>query len=215
MQQIKKPTVLVDSREPKDYIELLSSLGAEVLVKNLECGDFLISDKIVIERKTKSDFVSSIIDQRLFYQAKSMAENYPKFIFIVEEDNTIAKIHKNALYGAYACLVVDFPASLVFTKNKYQTAQFIYSLARYEQISNKFVLRSNPTKNIKSIAKAQQTLIESLPNIGPKLSKQLLEHFKSPINIFLATQKELEKVNGVGNKLAKQLRDTIDSVYKE
>lgn len=209
----KAPKIIVDNKEPKIYQDYLKGFGAEVIEQTLQCGDFLISSNTVIERKTKTDFVASIIDQRLFYQAKSMAERYPNPVFIVEEDGKKIKISANALFGAYGCLIADFGISLIFSFNQKQTANIIYSVARYEQVSKKVQLKANPLKKIKTLSMSQRSIIESLPDIGPTIAKELLLAFKSPINIFLATEKELADIKMVGKERAKTIRNTIDSVY--
>ncbi|MFN3909843.1 MAG: ERCC4 domain-containing protein [Candidatus Anstonellaceae archaeon] len=211
----KKPKIIVDSREPRKYLTYLEKFGAEVVEQTLACGDFLVSSSTIIERKTKDDFVSSIIDQRLFYQAKQMAENYSNPVFIIEEDGKNPKISLNALFGAYGCLIVDFGVSLIFSFNEQQTANIVYSIARYEQISKKVQLKANPLKKIKTLQLRQRTLIESLPMVGPNIAKELLDRFKSPINIFLATEKELAETKMIGKERANLIRATLDSVYQE
>ncbi|MEM4137077.1 MAG: ERCC4 domain-containing protein [Candidatus Anstonellaceae archaeon] len=209
----QKPKIIVDSNEPKLYVELLQSLGAQVEQKKLDVGDFILSQRVVVERKTKSDFVSSIIDQRAFTQAKDM-ENWPIAIFVIEEDGSKARITENALYGAYGCLLTDFKMTLFFSRGPKETSQLLYSIARYEQISRKFEFRANPKKNTKTISLNQLSIVESLPGVGQKTAKKLLEVFKSPMNIFFATEKQLEGVEFIGPQKAKQIREVLDSYYK-
>ena len=87
-QRILKPdnkiVVIADYRE-KEVIGHLKNLGASVNEMSLKVGDFACSSNgIVIERKTHSDFVSSIIDGRIFEQLKYLKENYEKPVVIVE-----------------------------------------------------------------------------------------------------------------------------------
>ena len=67
---LEKCLVVCDYRE-KDMSNLLKDLGVKVSITSLPCGDFLVGNEIVIERKSHSDFVSSIIDGRIFNQIKS------------------------------------------------------------------------------------------------------------------------------------------------
>jgi Fanconi anemia group M protein len=210
----KKPIIIIDKREPEKYAYELKNFDCVIEQKILEIGDFEISNKIIIERKTKADFVSSIIDQRIFYQLNKMTQNYEKVVLIIEEDKAPIRIHKNAYFGAISSIIVDFNASVIFLEDYKQTCNFLYSLARYEQISPKIILKANPTKNIKTLPKAQLSLIESLPNVGPKTAKELLEVFKTPINIFNCTQKELSDIKNIGKEKAKKIREVLDSVYK-
>lgn len=65
----KKPIkIIVDVRE-KNMAKLLHNY-ANIELKTLEVGDYVLSDRVVVERKTAEDFVNSIIDKRLFSQLK-------------------------------------------------------------------------------------------------------------------------------------------------
>ena len=68
MVQELHPHIVVDERERSGVKDALSSLNAVVEVRTLEIGDFLTSERTCVERKTRSDFESSILDGRLFSQ---------------------------------------------------------------------------------------------------------------------------------------------------
>ena len=82
--------IFVDSRE-NSIEEYFKQYGCEVQKKMLLCADFLVSDRVCIERKTVIDFVKSITDKRLFKQLKKMKEDFEKPILIIEG--------KESLYG--------------------------------------------------------------------------------------------------------------------
>ena len=78
----KKIRIIVDYREKNSLvISDLVNLKIEVEFKNLPIADYLIND-IAIERKTISDFKSSIIDKRIFSQLKELRQ-YPKHLLIL------------------------------------------------------------------------------------------------------------------------------------
>ncbi|MHA1597018.1 MAG: helicase-related protein, partial [Candidatus Asgardarchaeia archaeon] len=57
-----KFSIIVDSREMKSsVVRELSLLGVEVEVRPLDVGDYVISEKVVVERKTTRDFLDSIV----------------------------------------------------------------------------------------------------------------------------------------------------------
>jgi len=41
-------------------IDILIDKGVQVIQKSMEIGDYLLSDRVCVERKTVSDFVGSI-----------------------------------------------------------------------------------------------------------------------------------------------------------
>jgi len=55
--------------------------------------------------------------------------------------------------------------------------------------------------------KLYQVALSLIPNIGPVLSRQLINHFASPEAIFTATRGKLSKIPGIGDKLSKMIPD--------
>ncbi|MGC8850441.1 MAG: helicase-related protein, partial [Candidatus Bathyarchaeia archaeon] len=67
--------VLVDHREANSRVVAeLSRLGVDVELASLPHGDYILSERVAVERKTINDFASSIIDGRLFEQASTLKE---------------------------------------------------------------------------------------------------------------------------------------------
>lgn len=67
--------VMVDSREPQ-WVQLLPFDGAMKAVTVLECGDLWASTSdgamVIVERKTSTDFLGSLSDERLWHQLAAM-----------------------------------------------------------------------------------------------------------------------------------------------
>jgi Fanconi anemia group M protein len=215
-QKILKPAgkivVVADYRE-KELIEHLKNLGISVNEMNLEVGDVICSDNgVVIERKTHSDFVSSIIDGRIFEQAKYLRENFDKPIVIVEGYSD-RNINENALKGAIATLLIDYNISLLNSKSPYDTAKIIYWIAKREQMEHKHGISFKVGKKPKDAKRLQEEIVASLPNVSRVLSRRLLEYFGSIEKIFTADENELRKVKGVGKKLAWKIRKTLTANY--
>ena len=66
-----------------------------------------------------------------------------------------------------------------------------------------------------TLKEQQEYIIESLPGVGPNLSKALLSKFKSVKNVINAKEHRLKKVDKIGDKKSKVLRDVLDSEYKD
>ena len=214
-QKILKPdkvTIICDEREKK-IIDLLKRFKHVKLdIMSLPVADFICSDEIGIERKTHSDFVSSIIDGRLFDQASRLSQSFRKPIIIIE-GYSFRKINENALIAAETSLITKFNISLITTKNELETSKMIYWLAKKSQehkadLGIKLNKKHLTTKNI------QEMIISSFPGVSIILGRRLLKHFKSLKNIFLANEKELSKVNGIGKKLARNIKKIIEEKYK-
>ncbi len=209
------PKVLVDTREPDQICDYLEGLGADIEIRQLELGDYQVSNRLVIERKTREDFEASVIDGRLFSQVSMLCEAVSRVVVIVEGTSLEPRISKKALLGAYSSLISDLGCSLFFTKSAASTAEMIYSLASHEQIAKKGPLSVYAKKKALTLSQKQRAVIEALPNVGPKLAKALLLRFKTVQKVISASEKRLVKVSKIGAKKAKQLRKVITSQFND
>jgi len=206
--------IIVDHREPDEIINQLQNLGAVVSVKQIELGDYLTSERTVIERKSKQDFEQSIINQRLFRQMNNLKEWYDNVIIIVEGAEPYLRLRYDAILGAYASIITDFHCSLFFTRDKDGTAGMVYAIAKHEQIAKKQPLNIVGKRKRFTLSEHQRAVIESLPKIGPQLAISLLNHFKSIKSIANANVKELMEVPGVGRKKAEEIVRVIHNRFE-
>jgi Fanconi anemia group M protein len=212
--------IYVDQRERNSGIaRRLSEMNVNVDIKQLEVADFLVSEKVAIERKTISDFLQSMVDGRLMSQMSEMARNFESPLLIIEGDpcNLYAErnIHPNAIRGAIASIAINFGISIIYTQDTDDTAAFLYVLAKREQESTKKEIALRGEKRAMSLNEWQRFVVESLPNVSAVLAKRLLKHFKSVNAVLSADNKELQEVEGVGKKKAEKIREIIDSEYVE
>ncbi len=215
-QRILKPSnkvvVIADYRE-KEVIENLKNLGADVNGMSLKIGDFVCSsDGIVIERKTHNDFVSSIIDGRIFEQLKHLKENYERPVIIVEGSSN-REINDNVLKATIASLVIKFNASFINTKNTLDTAKTIYWLAKKEQEDTNKALGFKQGKKPKEMRHLQEFILSGMPGISNILARRLLENFGSIEHVINASEVELSSVKGVGKKLANKMKKLLTNNY--
>ena len=211
----RKATIIIDNREERIFDQKLAELGAEIVRKQLEIGDFICSERTVIERKTRIDFENSIVDGRLFSQLQNMITSYARVMIIVEGESSAEIVRKEALLGAYATIITDFGCAIFFTRDKEKTCELIYAIAKHEQLAQKHALRIYPKKKTHTISQAQRAIIETFPMLGPKMAKILLEHFGNVENIINASKEKLLEVEGMGSKRAKTIRSVIEDEYKK
>ncbi len=198
--------IIADFRE-KRVIGYLDK--KRVIIKPLQIADFVISENCALERKTVTDFVKSIIDKRMFRQAEEMVE-YKRAILVIEGDGLfdLPGIHPNALMGAIASLILDYGLIIISTKDAGETARLISGIDKKEgKKKHEIPLRSK--KKIKDIEYLRLYLMEGFPNIGPTLSKRILDKFKTPKEFFKADEKEMKKIHGLGKKKIKSILDVI------
>ncbi len=210
-----KPVVYVDSREGNSkVIRHLTEMEIDVKVRSMAVGDYQVSDDVVIERKTAKDFVDSIIDKRLFKQARELSEEFKRPLLILEGDDIYnGMIHPNAVRGTLAAIAIDFGISIIPTRNSQDTAAMIKRIAVREQNGEKTHIQIRTDKKPVSLWEQQLFIIESLPNIGPVNAKNLLQHFGSVEKVISASENELQEVEGIGKKTAKNIRKVVESKY--
>ena len=209
------PVVFADTREGNSkVIRHLSEMEIDVKVQAMAVGDYQVSDEVVIERKTAKDFVDSIVDKRLFKQARSLMEEFKRPLIILEGDDLYnGMINPNAIRGSIASIALDFGISIIPTRNAQDTAAMIKRMAIREQSGEKTPIQIRTDKKPVNLWEQQLFIIESLPNIGPVNAKNLLEHFGTVANIINASESQLQEVEGIGKKTAANIRKVVDSKY--
>lgn len=209
------PLVYADSREGNSkVIRHLTEMEIDVKVQSMAVADYQVSDEVAIERKTTKDFIDSIIDKRLFKQAKELSEEFKRPVMILEGDDLYAgMVNPNAIRGSIASIALDFGISIIPTRNAQDTAAMIKRIAIREQNGERINIQIRTDKKPVSLWEQQLFIIESLPNIGPVNAKNLLEHFGSVAKVINASANELQEVDGIGKKTAESIRKVVDSKY--
>lgn len=216
MPEEKKVKIIADNREPESVCDCLESMGSEIELRQLEIGDYQLSDRLLVERKTRTDFEASILDGRLFSQLPGLASAMPRIVLIVEGDSDYeTRINRAALLGAYSSIISDFGCAIFFTRSPSGTAEMLLALAKHEQVAKSQPLSVYAKRKARNLAEQQRGIVESLPNVGPKLARELLKYFQTVENVMSAPESELKEVGKIGEKRAKELRHAISSRYKE
>ena len=132
----------IDNREPKDVISIIQSRFPDVVLGNLEIGDFIIknnNDEIVMifERKALADLMSSIKDGR--YNEQSFRLNQTSIsnhnIFYIIEGNIMnfclkkTETQQKTLFSAMLSISFKKGFSLLHTIGPLETAEFIIRFA--------------------------------------------------------------------------------------
>ncbi len=187
--------IIVDTREKQSLIAAsLSEKKANIKFEKLDIGDYLIDDTI-IERKTFSDFVNSMLNKRLTEQLHNL-KKYPRYFLIIEGfyyHYNDFNIHENAVKGMLLSIATDFKIPIIYTEDTKDTASFLILLAkRIEKPKTQYSARQ--TKTLKTLEEQKQFILEGFPGIGPIASKNLFDKFGSLKNIFNISREEIEKL---------------------
>ncbi|MCE4602477.1 MAG: helix-hairpin-helix domain-containing protein [Desulfurococcales archaeon] len=210
--------IYADIREEKSGIpSILEASGLVVIRRQLPIGDYIVSDQVVIERKSAYDFAKSLFDGRLFEQARRMSESYPIIIYIVEGDpgriRRFAGLHRQ-LYSAMATLTIDYDARILVSNGPQGSAELIASIARRIQSEGggRVVIHKKPKMD--DLESWQLYVLQSFPQVGPKTAERILERFGTVERFCRATMAELSTIPGLGEKKAENIRRILITPYR-
>jgi len=217
MEQQERYIIKIDFREKDCGVgEILNQrYGVNIIEEKLLIGDYVIGEDIVVERKTTSDFAQSVVDGRLFKQAKRMRHSFDWSLFIVEGDtacNNPVNIHTHAFKGALVSIALRWQIPILFSVNINETALILWLAARQTVKAYKdLFLRQG--RRPKRLYKQQLYILQGLPKIGPHLARTLLNHFGSVETVITASEKDLTGVKGVGKKKASQIKKLVSQKF--
>lgn len=203
----REVTVYVDNRELRSSVsDCLKELKVNVVEKQLTVADYVVSDRVAIERKSVKEFANSIYSNRLFDECYRLKEAYEIPILLVEGYLPLVfklrNVNESSIWGAIASIAVELRVPIVPTPDTKHTAKFIERLAYSEQIKVKRPIVIRPKEKVLTLAQQQQYLICGLPNIGSTLAQSILDHSGTPFDAF----KEIAESNVIQSKTGKTKR---------
>jgi Fanconi anemia group M protein len=229
--------ICVDSNEASSRRDLLNYLrlsGVTIDIKKLTVCDYVVSDRVGVERKDAGDFLGSIMDGRLFSQAKAMAEAYEKPIIILE--GTMSRALKRSamkpasVYGALSSVALDYGISVLPTEDINSTAMLLQRLAYREQAKDNRAIQLRAVDRSLPLNKQQLFLLSGFPQIGTASAEDLLESFDTPLRVIeeLASAEikisasgktkrlkgPLTEVGGIGPTIVEYAQTLLKSSYR-
>ncbi len=206
--------LIVDQRERNaELLRALELLGMAIEVRTLPVGDYAVSDRICIERKTISDFESSLVSGRLFDQITRLKEAYEFPVLLVEGDNNSFRMDRAAINGAIAAVYVNYGVLVLLSRDENDTVQVIRSMAKREQLAEQVGPSPKGAVRARTDAQFQEYVIGNLPGIGIKLARALLQRFGTVKRIASAKPEQLAKVDKIGMKKAQRIHDIFSRQY--
>ena len=204
--------IIIDDREPQAMDTLFAQNNGLFLKRQrLPTGDYLINDRLLVERKTIADLAASIVDGRLFRQAMGLASSEHLPLLIIEgspEEYTALGISRQALQGSILSLSLIFGIPLLHSGSLQETAWLILAAARQvHRVEMGSVNRAGYRP--KGRRKRQLFILQGLPGIGRERAELLLEYFGSVRAVIEAEENELLQVRGVGKETAKSIREVL------
>lgn len=207
--------VYADDRENTALKKLAKRDDVAARSTRLEIGDFLVSDRVVVERKTAEDFVSSLIDNRLFPQLQAMNDEFTHPVMVIEGEDLHRHrdVHPNAVRGALSSVALDYEVPILWADDVDETVEHLVALAKREQEDNDRTVAVRGERSPTTEAELQKFIIAGLPNVSDTLAERLLEEFGSVRSIFTASETALKNVDGIGEEKAARIKEIVDREY--
>jgi ERCC4-type nuclease len=213
--------VVVDQRELDSNIarELSKRDGVETRLETLAVGDYVLSDRVAVERKSHGDFMDTLLggDRSLFEQAKDLTRHYTRPVLLLEGDGDLyaeRNVHPNAIRAALASLAVDWGVSVVHTRSEDDTAEMVETIAEREQTVSDREVSAHGEKAAKTLGEQQEYVVSSIADIGPVTARSLLEEFGSVEAVMTASEDDLTEADGVGGVTAERIREVVGAAYQ-
>ncbi|HEU4603939.1 MAG TPA: ERCC4 domain-containing protein [Steroidobacteraceae bacterium] len=211
---VRKIPVVMDDREPRHIMTpvFASFDSVSLSVERLSVGDYLVDDFLLVERKTYSDLVCSIIDGRLFDQAVRLSQADRPAALVVEISagqlqNT--SMRWEALQGALVAITLFIGVPVWPSRSPEETVRTFLYAVRQHRAANLDALPRH-ARRPKRKAALQSYILQGLPGIGPKRAKALIERFGSVAAVFKADDAALVDVQGFGPDVVRKIRNAIE-----
>ena len=225
--------IIIDDRETEKVRKYLISafidMGFSPKVERLPAGDFLIfgktdKDRVLIERKTASDFLGSIEGKkiapghwkkgRIWDQIKRMKETKIPELTVLIEGNPFSKrltayrkkgFNKNRIWGAMRS-IRRRGVGIERTKDLDETIEYVAYIMKQKKGPKKIsALRTSPPNSM-TLKERKLYVLQGLPGVGPKKSREILKKYKTLKSFF----KVAETSSLFGDKTKKELKKILN-----
>lgn len=217
MSKKEKVNVVIDSNEASQKPKLVQVLALhedveDYQIKPLDEGDFLI-DNCMFERKTPSDFASSLQEGRLRDQIERMAGRDMKPFVMVEGDMTDfdnlehSQIEAKSLRGMDASIEMRNNIPVKYCSKIEYVADMAVRLARKEK-EEQTVTQASQTEAVKDTTFIED-VFRSIEGVGMKTSMKLSKEYESLPEALEATREELQQVDDVGPSTSEKIYSAL------
>ncbi|MBI4439135.1 hypothetical protein HY640_04340 [Candidatus Woesearchaeota archaeon] len=191
--------IYADIHEPPALIDILKKNITVKVIKN-DAGDYIFDDT-AIERKTLSDFFSSVVSGRLYTQLERMM-NFRSYLFVEGFFDFSYVNNPGCLYSSLRSITIDMDVRVIFTKDIVDTASTIKRIyySRFHQPRCKVPDRGNP----------QFSHLKAFFGTSPGKLTKLLAEFKSLRQLANADRRTITAIRGIGGKTASVVEKALD-----
>ncbi|XP_060031561.1 Fanconi anemia group M protein isoform X2 [Erinaceus europaeus] len=215
----QRACILVDSREVTSGAEVISSLraihGFHVEVCPLNGCDYIVSNRMVVERRYHSEMANSLHKRKLIGQIQYLQNLFERICVIVEKDREKAgessRIFKRTKsYDSLLTALISAGIRILFSSCQEETADLLKELSLVEQRKNVGI--HVPTVVNSSKWEALQFYL-SIPNISYITALNMCHQFSSVKKMTNSTAQEISMYARVTQEKAEEIHRYIRCLF--
>lgn len=148
----RQRSIVLDTRELRGSIPMaLFARGIKIVPVTLEVGDFILTPRTAVERKTVPDLYGSFASGRLFNQAEALSRHYANPCLLIEFESekklsllatesytkTSSELQINSIIAKVVILIRRFPAlRLLWARGAREAADLFEAIKGHEEEPN-------------------------------------------------------------------------------
>jgi DNA excision repair protein ERCC-4 len=208
--------ITVDVHERASGVPLsLEALGAEVDVRVLTSGDYVVGPGTLVERKTVRDLHLSIMNGRFWYQMRKIRKAANSPYLVIEGVSVFAgPVRNSGVRGA--CLAVsDLGIGIIRAQDATDTAEWLYRLAvrRRDGPRPARLLYAHRPRSPR--ISAGEAALAAAPDVSVITARKILAAFGSLRQVCEASVDDLQTVAGVGIKRATAITALLNDQWTD
>lgn len=194
------PRIVCDVHEVRSGVPAqLARLGAEVEIRALTRGDYLVAVNALVERKTVADLHVSIVKGRFWAQMAKIRVTRRPYLLLEGRSLFSGPVATEAVRGLCVA-VADLGVTIVRTETPRDTAAWLIEIAAGgAPIRDRPVFAQRPQSTDDPPA---VVALSSAPGVSAETARSILETFKTLNAVGQATLHDLRAVPGVGARKA-------------
>ncbi|XP_004436483.1 PREDICTED: Fanconi anemia group M protein [Ceratotherium simum simum] len=218
-QEGQRTCILVDSREITSSSEVISSLravhGLQVEVCPLHGGGYIVSNRMVVERRPQSEMLNSISKNKLIEQIQHLQSMFERICVIVEKDrektgDTSRMFRRTKSYDSLLTTLIGAGIRILFSSCQEETADLLKELSLVEQ-------RKNVGIHVPAVVNSHKCealqFYLSIPNISYITALNMCHQFSSVKKMTNSSPQEICVYAQVTHQKAEEIYKYIHHVF--
>lgn len=205
-------SLVVDSREQKRIkaaMKYFKEYDYDVSVSTLPIGDYLFNDKVCFEFKTMSDYMSSIVDGRVFNECINQSDEYPYHYCIIQGSNydltralEYSGVTMKQYLGSKARL--NTYTTVINSTGGVRNAFYEMHITASKCLDGRGKVKQY---NHKSRNTAFNVLAYTIPRVSSTRAENIVESLglENIYDVAFLTPEQLTSVDGIGERLASEI----------